>query len=220
MKASARKRVRRCGVNRIWLLVNTSLIEEGEALLDGLPMSTWPTDNLQCPQELEVVPQPEPVWLAGYTTPRHEKMVARHLQARSVEHFLPLYKSKRSWKNGCTVHVEFPVFPSYIFVRTSQPLSSRLLDIPGLLTFIGPGRAPSAIPDSEVEWLRRDLPLRKFEPHPYLIVGSKVRISAGPLAGAHGILLRKKNLLRVVLSVELIRQSVAVEVGADEIEPL
>ena len=161
-----------------------------------------------------------PVWFAAYTTPRHEKSVARHLDVRNVEHFLPLRTMVRSWKNGCRVPVEFPVFPNYVFVRTGQRISPRLLEIPGLLSFVGPGRSAAQIPDIEIEWLRKELPLRKFEPHPYLTVGCKVRIVAGPLAGARGILVRKKSSLRVVLSVELIRQSLAVEVGADEVETL
>lgn len=162
----------------------------------------------------------ESVWLAAYTTPRHEKMVARHLAVRNVEHFLPLHKSVRRWKNGCDVAVEFPVFPSYVFVHTGQDTASRLLEIPGLLTFVGSRRAATPIPNPEIDRLRRELPLRKFEPHPYLVVGSKVRIAAGPLAGACGILLRKTRGLRVVLSIDLICQSVAVEVAANEIEPL
>ena len=159
-----------------------------------------------------------PAWFAAYTTPRHEKAVARHFQVRNVEHFLPLFHTVRRWKNGCKVPVEFPVFPSYVFVRTSPRASSRLLEVPGLLSFVGQGRTALAIPDVEIELLRSELPLRKFEPHPYLVVGCRVRIARGPLAGACGVLVRKKNDLRVVLSVDLIRQSVAVEVSADEVE--
>src|SRR5215469_11291448 len=142
------------------------------------------------------------VWLAAYTTPRHEKMVARHLEVRSVEHFLPLYRSVRSWKNGCKVSVQFPLFPNYVFVRTEQHLVSRLRDVPGLLAFVGPNRAATPIPDTEIAWLQRDLPQRRFEPHPYLVSGHKYRIVSGPMAGACGILVRKTNDgLRVVLSV-------------------
>jgi transcription antitermination factor NusG len=106
------------------------------------------------------------VWLAAYTTPRHEKMVARHLEAREVEHFLPLYKVARKWKNGCKVEVELPVFPSYVFVRAGHERSSHLLGIPGVLAFAGSGRSGTPIPDNEIEWLRQELPRRKFEPHP------------------------------------------------------
>ncbi len=162
----------------------------------------------------------DPAWFAAYTTPRHEKAVARHLKARSVEHFLPLFRAVRRWKNGCDVAVEFPVFPNYLFVHTSQRASSRLFDVPGLLAFVGQGRTALAIPDAEIDLIRKELPLRRFEPHPYLVAGCKVRIAAGPMAGSCGVLLRKKSSLRVVLSIELIRQSVAVEVAADEIEPI
>jgi len=161
----------------------------------------------------------EPVWLAAYTTPRHEKMVARHLEVREVEYLLPLYRSVRRWKNGLKVEVELPVFPSYVFVRMDRCMSARVLGIPGVLSFAGSQRVPSSISDSEIEWLRTELPLRRYEPHPFLVVGRKVRVVSGPLTGVSGILIRTKCGLRVVLSVDLIRQSVAVEVGADEIEP-
>lgn len=160
-----------------------------------------------------------PVWLAVYTTPRHEKMVARHLSARAVEHFLPVFKALRNWKNGCRREVEFPVFPNYVFVHTERRRSSGVLQVPGVVGFAGSGKSLTAIDDAEIEWLRHELPLRRFEPHPYLVTGSRVRINSGPLAGMSGILVRMKNALRVVLSVDLIRQSVAVEVGMSEIEP-
>lgn len=160
------------------------------------------------------------VWLAGYTTPRHEKTVARYFEARGVEHFLPLYKAVRQWKNGCKVLVEFPVFPNYVFARVERRFAPRLLDVPGLLAFVGSSRTVSAIPDAEIELLRNELPNRKYEPFPYLTIGCRVRIIAGPMAGTCGILVRKKNSLRVVLSVEAIRQSVAVEVDADELETI
>jgi transcription antitermination factor NusG len=160
------------------------------------------------------------VWLAGYTSPRHEKKVARHLEARAVEYFLPLYKEVRRWKNGCKVPVEFPVFPSYVFVRAERERSTRLLDVPGLLAFAGTCRVGTPISEQEIDWLRQELPKRKFEPHPYLVAGSKVRIAEGALAGTTGVLVRRKGSFRVVLTVELIRQSVAVEVDISEVEPL
>lgn len=177
--------------------------------------------SLKRPRETDIrSSENAPVWLAACTTPRHEKVVARHLAVREIEYYLPLYRAVRHWKNGCKMQVEFPVFPNYIFVHTGQRTSSRLLEIPGLLAFVGAGRSATPLPESEMERMRTELPLRKFEPHPYVTVGSKVRIVAGPLAGSCGVLLRKKNDLRVVLSVDLIRQSVAVEVGANEVELL
>jgi transcription antitermination factor NusG len=139
---------------------------------------------------------PALVWLAAYTTPRHEKSVVRHLE----------------------VEVELPVFPNYVFVRLDRRESSQVLDTPGVLAFAGSAKLALPVPDAEIEWLRNELPLRKFEPHPYLVLGSRVRIKSGPLAGMSGVLTRKKSGPRVVLTIDLILQSVAVEVGMDELE--
>ncbi len=159
-------------------------------------------------------------WFAAYTLPRHEKAVGRQLDARYIESFLPLYRVSRRWKNGCKVTVEQPLFPSYIFVCINRRESVSVLQVPGVLTIVSAGRELASLPTSEVEALRSGLPLRQFEPHPYLAVGEKVRIVSGALAGMTGVLVRKKNNLRVVLTLDLIQQSVAVEVGIDEIEPL
>ncbi len=59
-----------------------------------------------------------------------------------------------------------------------------------------------------------------ISPHPYLQKGRRVRIRSGPMAGVEGILARRKDKLRVVLSVDLIIRSVAAEVDEADIEPL
>ncbi|MGA7461872.1 MAG: UpxY family transcription antiterminator [Candidatus Korobacteraceae bacterium] len=159
-------------------------------------------------------------WFAAYTTPRHEKMVARHLAGRHIESFLPLYTSVRRWKNGCRLPVDKPLFPGYIFVNIPRKESVKVLQVPGVVAIVGAGREPLPLPDAEIESLRSALPLLRVEPHPYLVVGEKVRITSGSLAGMIGVLIRKKNDLRVVLTLDLIQQSVAVEIDADQIESL
>ena len=58
---------------------------------------------------------------------------------------------------------------------------------------------------------------RGFEPHPYLTVGKRVRVRSGPFFGMEGILIRRKEKFRVVLSIHLIQRSVAVEVDEGDI---
>ena len=159
-----------------------------------------------------------PKWFAVYTTPRHEKAVARHFEFRAIESFLPLYTEMHRWKNGCRVNVEQPLFPGYVFARVGRGATTQVLSVPGVLLIVGSGREPLALPDFEIEALRSGLRLRRFEPHPYLVVGERARIKSGSLAGMVGVLARKKNNLRVVLTLELIMRSVAVEVDADELE--
>jgi len=162
---------------------------------------------------------PAPQWFAAYTTPRHEKAVTRQLGVRHIECFLPLYTSVRRWKNGCRVAVEQPLFPGYVFVRVQRRNSVIVLQVPGIVSIVGSGREPSALRGDEIESLRAGLPQRYYEPHPYLAVGEKVRIVSGSLAGMSGVLVRRKKNFRVVLTLDLIMQSVAVEIGIDEIEP-
>jgi transcription termination/antitermination protein NusG len=162
----------------------------------------------------------ELTWFAAYTTPRHEKVVARQFDVRNVESFLPLYRSLRRWKNGCRVAIERPLFPSYVFVRVRRREAVRVLQVPGVLSLVSTGREPAPLPNSEIEALRSGLPGRCFEPHPYLIAGEKVRVLSGALAGMIGVLIRKKNEFRVVLSLDLICQSVSLEIDAEEVEPL
>jgi transcription elongation factor/antiterminator RfaH len=161
-----------------------------------------------------------PHWYAIYTSPRHEKRVQEHLSYRNVECFLPLCRTIHRWKNGCKPLVELPLFPGYLFVKIGQPERVRVLDVPGVLAFVGPRAEPARLQDFEIETLRSGLHLQKVEPYRNLVVGQSVRIKAGPLAGLVGVLLRHNNSYRVVLTLELIRQSVAVELEAGDVEPL
>jgi transcription antitermination factor NusG len=158
-------------------------------------------------------------WFAAYITPRHEKAVVRQFGVRHLESFLPLYTSVRRWKNGCQVAVEQPLFPGYVFVHVPRRRWVDVLQVPGVISLVSSGRQPSPLPSQEIDSLREGLPRRQYEPHPYLAVGDKVRIVEGPFAGMAGVLVRKKKDFRVVLTLDLIMQSVAVEIGTDEIEP-
>jgi transcription antitermination factor NusG len=201
--------------------ITSQLSEEGEALF----VSNDPTNvSPPCPEdqagELAAVRSQLSRWFAVYTTPRHEKAVARQFEVRHIESFLPLYRSVRRWKNGCRVEVDQPLFPNYIFASLERHEYSRVLQTPGVLSLVGSKREPSPLASSDIESLRSGLPLREFEPHPYLVAGDRVRIHSGPLAGMVGVLVRRKNNLRVVLTLDLIMQSVAVEIGMDEVEPV
>jgi len=161
-----------------------------------------------------------PRWFALYTTPRHEKHVSELLVQRRIETFLPLYRTTRQWKKSRPLVLELPLFPTYVFVRIAREARGAVLCMPGVLPIVGSGREPWPVPDPDIEAIRLGLQMRKIEPHPYLTVGERVRIKAGVMTGVEGILVRKKNDFRVVLSLDAIMRSVAVEVDADDIEPV
>jgi transcription antitermination factor NusG len=157
-------------------------------------------------------------WYALQTYPRHEKRVCADLGLRTIESFLPLYETVHRWKNGCKVRVELPLFPGYLFVRINPLERCKVLRLPGAVSIVGSSGGPWPLPEAEIERLRASLQTRKFEPHSYLAVGQKVRIKFGPLANMTGFLVREAGGLRVVLSVDMIHQSAAIEVDADDVE--
>lgn len=159
-------------------------------------------------------------WFAVYTNSRHEKCVAKHFDERQIESFLPLYPKLHHWTKRNSVRLDLPLFPNYIFVHIAPQQRTSVLAVPGVLAMVGRGNIASALPDAEIEALRTGLQLRRFAPHPYLVAGERVRIQAGPMEGMEGILLRKKNELRVVLTLDLIKRSVALEVDAQDVEPV
>ena len=158
-------------------------------------------------------------WYAAYTSPRHEKAVAQQMEASGIQCFLPLYRSVRRWKDR-RKELELPLFPGYVFVRIVLKDRLHVLRVPGIVHLVAFSGKPAVLPESEIESLRQGL-MRGVhaEPHPYLKVGRKVRVLSGPLCGVEGILVRRKDKFRVVLSVHLIQRSVAVEVEESEIAP-
>src|ERR1041385_4352834 len=132
------------------------------------------------------------MWYAAYTSARHEKRVADHLDRRQLECFLPLYETVHQWKNG-RKKLHLPLLPGYVFVRIPLHERLRILEVPGVAYLVGKGNVPVPIAGDEIQMVRHALTTGKIGPYPFLNVGERVRIIAGALAGSEGILLRKKK---------------------------
>jgi len=160
----------------------------------------------------------EPLWYVACTSANHEKHIAEQLELRNVEHFLPLYTSVRRWKDR-RVTLELPLFSGYVFVRLALRDRLKVLQVPGVAKLVGFNGTPAALPPEEIEALRANLANGvRIEPHPYLIVGRRVRVKNGPLAGMQGILVRRKNSTRLVVSVDLIQRAIAVDMDEADLE--
>jgi transcription antitermination factor NusG len=157
-------------------------------------------------------------WFAVFTRTHHEKRVAQYYAEREIEHLLLIGRVVRQWSHYRKVTLELPLFPNYIFVHISRRERTAAMQVPGALSLVGQNSIPAALPDAEIESLREGLMLRNAAPHPYLAVGARARINKGPLAGRTGFVLRNKNGCRVVLTVDLIMRSFAVEVDAADVE--
>jgi transcription antitermination factor NusG len=160
----------------------------------------------------------QPRWYAAYTRANHERRVACELLERGVENFLPQYESWRKWKDR-RVLLARPLFPGYVFVHLALQHKLKVLQVPGVACLVGFGGHPAEIPGEDFARVRQ---IQKqgirATPHPFLAVGRRVRVKAGPLQGLEGFVVRRKGGARLIVTLDLIRRSVAVEMETEDLE--
>jgi transcription antitermination factor NusG len=159
-------------------------------------------------------------WYAVWTRSRQEKAVAAMLTTLGVDHYLPLKAELRQWSDRKQL-VELPLFSGYLFVRIDSLKHSKLqvLKVPGVGSFVGNQSGSLPIPDQQIEDIRRVLTAgAECSVEPLLKVGDRVRVVRGALAGVEGTLARANSAYRLVISIEMIRQSLSVNVMRDDVE--
>ena len=158
-------------------------------------------------------------WYAIYTKHNHERKSADLLSRKGIEIFLPMYKSVRRWKDR-KKSLSMPLFPGYVFLRTSlQDKKIEILSTAGVFFIVESAGHACPVPEQEILAIRAiEQSGASFEPHPFLKSGEFVRIRSGSLSGITGIYLKPRNKHRVVVSIELLRKAVAVEVDAANLE--
>jgi transcription antitermination factor NusG len=151
-------------------------------------------------------------WYALYTRHQHERAVVGSVTRRGIEAFLPLHNTYSRWSDRVKT-IQRPLFPCYVFVRMEARWHSTVLQTPGVHFIVGNSVGPCPIPGEEIAAIARSLHNKiLLEPWPFLTAGDRVRIKTGPMEGVEGILIRKKNNDRLVLSVGLLQRSVALEI--------
>jgi transcription antitermination factor NusG len=159
-------------------------------------------------------------WYAVTTQPRHEKVVAQQLQAKSIETYLPLLATHSRWKDR-RVLIHQPIFPGYIFTRIDLKDRNHVLSVPSVVRMLSFSGAPAPIDDAEIDAVRLCLTCGDHpEPHAFPETGDLVRVRSGALRGLEGVVMRNKGGCRIVVSIALIHKSIAAEIDADLLEPL
>jgi transcription antitermination factor NusG len=159
-------------------------------------------------------------WYAVYTKFQHEKSVASLLERKDLQVFLPVYRTMHRWSDRNQL-VMLPLFPCYVFVRTVLDRKLDVLRTAGVRWFVENGGHACSIPETEIEAVRKICATgARVQPHPFLKEGNPVRIRTGALAGIEGLLVCIKNQSRVVISVQLLQKSVAVEAELTNLETL
>jgi len=161
-------------------------------------------------------------WYALYTRSRFEKKLMSEFYDRRIEVFLPMREILSRWKDR-KKRIWVPLFPGYIFINHVDTPENRyrVLNVPGAVRFVSFEGLPAPISEDQISAIRTFLESKiSVDPYPYVKVGRRVEIIAGPLKGIQGILVQKKGRFRFVLRVDLIRQAVAVEIDAADVRPL
>jgi transcription antitermination factor NusG len=169
---------------------------------------------------MEVDRQNRRCWLAAYTRSRHEQHVADQLKLKDLEFLLPTYQHMARWSDRIKSYAA-PLFPGYIFVHVSDRERVPVLETIGVVYLVSIAGRPAVLPDVDVERLR-SCALRPgdVEPHPYLRIGHRVRVKHGPFAGWEGTLVEKQNSFRLVVAIDQILRSVAVNLHGADLESL
>ncbi len=159
-------------------------------------------------------------WYALRVRSNHEVAVQSALQSRGLEEFLPKYRVKSRWSDRVKV-TERPLFPGYVFARFDPSFRLPVLMLPGFVQIVSFGMGPEPVDEGELYTIRRlVMSSMPISPWPYLPEGMKVAVRYGALAGMEGVVLRADDRLRVVVSLNLLQRSVAVELDREAIEPL
>lgn len=161
-------------------------------------------------------------WYALYTRSRFEKKLMSELADRSIEVFLPMREILSRWKDR-KKKVWIPLFPGYLFIHHVDTSANRyrILNIPGAVRFVSFNSQIVPVPQDQIDGVRRFLESHlAIDPYPYIKVGRRVEVIAGPLKGIKGKLVQKKGRFRFVLQVDLIRQAVSVEIDASDVRPI
>ncbi len=157
-------------------------------------------------------------WYAVYTIVRHEKAVNSALLEKDIDTFLPLREVISQWKDR-KKKVLLPLFPGYLFINSTLEDRLTILNTPGIVRILGVTGSPIPIPDEQVEAIKKLIESRlPYDPYPYYNEGKMVMVVNGPLQGVVGRILQKRTSNKLILSVDLIKRSVSVEVQAEDVE--
>lgn len=157
------------------------------------------------------------LWFAIQVIPQHECKVASQLRYKGQEEFLPMVTSSRQWSDRSKVS-ERPLFPGYVFCRVKRSSFRVILDTPGVHRIVSFGGHAHPIADEEITSLQQVLTSgREVAPVSYLKLGQRVEVIDGPLRGVTGIVTRVKNRNRLLISVDMLMRSIAVDVALGEL---
>jgi transcriptional antiterminator RfaH len=160
----------------------------------------------------------ETKWWVLHTKPRAEKSLARRLFADEVSFFLPLREQTHQYR-GRSKSSYLPVFPSYLFLFGGEEdrLTARMTNLVVHAIKVDDQELLAADLDRVHRLIESGLPLSTVD---QLVPGSEVEITAGPLVGMRGTVVRRGGFSKVIIEVHMLQQGISVEVDETMIQPI
>jgi transcription antitermination factor NusG len=159
-------------------------------------------------------------WYALRLRSNFEKTAAQHLVSQGYSVFLPTYRCIRR-RHGRVIESQLPFFPGYLFCHMDLNRRLPVLMTPGVMSIVGFGKTPIAIPDREIASVRAVVQSDLVaQPWPFLNVGDRIAVERGPLTGTEGILTCTKGDLSLVVTISLLQRSLAVTLDREWVRPV
>jgi len=159
-------------------------------------------------------------WFAVYVKSRFERNASMLLRCRGFEEFLPVYNCRRQWSHRVKT-LTLPLFPGYLFCKFDVRDTLSVLTTPGILGIVGHRKTPISLTNAEIDSIHLLVESRLIlQPYPYTSIGERVRIEQGPLRSLEGIVVAFKKDLRLVVSVDLLQRSIAVDLDPNWVVPI
>ena len=172
--------------------------------------------GVQLCSTLEVKVQ-EDFWHVLHVIANHEKRVALHLSARSIEHFLPLYSERSRWTDR-SVQIERPLFTGYVFIHFSPRERLAVITTPGVIRLLGDSDS-QRVTAVELNRIRESLAKGcSLRPHSSIPIGTQVRICSGIFEGVTGVVTELRQQCKVVIELAAVQQCFSLEVRLEEVE--
>ena len=165
---------------------------------------------------LELTAEEHPWWVA-HVRSRQEKALARYLRPLEVPFYVPQVENRKK-RGGRNFVSHLPLLPGYVFFRGGNrerlaalrsDLLVRVLEVSDQRLLTEELSQIRALQETGATFIRL----------PDLAPGDAVRITEGAFAGYTGIVVRHQGRSRLVVSVSMLRQFVAVEFPREVLAP-
>lgn len=159
-------------------------------------------------------------WYALSVRTNSEMQTCGALRAKCISTFLPTYTACRQYSDRIKKK-EAALFPGYVFCRFELQAKLSILATGGVKQVVGDSSGPKAIEDSEIDAIRKVVSAQcSVKPWPFLRAGDRVRIGYGSMSGVEGILVRERGLDLLIIAVQILQRSVAIQVDRSWVQPL